>query len=348
MPAPERVIVVDDRLSADAAYRFAAQGTAMLWRGDFHNAKQLLQALARRCERKAANPSASPVEAFNLYRLRQAQRAHTLAMLLLHLEDDYRINLRRAPDVQQACTQAYGPADGSFVASLRELLGVVGAYEWRRTGIEIAAVGGRIHPHYGVFAPLRAEYVQLVNEAPLPACELAWDIGTGTGVLAAVLARRGMAHVVATELDSRALACARENLARLGLADAVEVVQCALFPPGRAPLIVCNPPWLPARASSALEHAVYDPDSAMLRGFLGGLAAHLEPGGEAWLLLSDLAEHLGLRPRAQLLEWIATAGLAVAGRSDIKPSHPRSMDGSDGLHAARAAEVTSLWRLTLR
>jgi SAM-dependent methyltransferase len=348
MPAPERVIVVDDRLSADAAYRFAAQGTAMLWRGDFHNAKQLLQALARRCERKAAKPNASPAEAFNLYRLRQAQRAHTLAMLLLHFEDDYRIDLRRAPDVRQACTQAYGPADGSFVASLRELLGVVGAYEWRRTGIEIAALGGRIHPHYGVFAPLRAEYVQLVNEAPLPACELAWDIGTGTGVLAAVLARRGIAHVVATERDPRALACARENLARLGLADVVEVVQCALFPPGQAPLIVCNPPWLPARASSALEHAVYDPDSAMLRGFLGGLAAHLEPGGEAWLLLSDLAEHLGLRPRAQLLEWIDIAGLAVADRTDIKPSHPRSMDGSDVLHAARAAEVTSLWRLTLR
>jgi hypothetical protein len=30
----------------------------------------------------------------------------------------------------------------------------------------------------------------------------------------------------------------------------------------------------------------------MLRGFLAGLAGHLEPGGEGWLILSDLAEHL--------------------------------------------------------
>jgi hypothetical protein len=90
---------------------------------------------------------------------------------------------------------------------------------------------------------------------------------------------------------------------------------------------------------------VYDEGSAMLRGFLSGLAAHLEPGGEGWLILSDLAEHLGLRPRAQLLEWIAGAGLVVLGRQDVKPRHGKAVDATDALHAARAAEVTSLWRL---
>ena len=33
--------------------------------------------------------------------------------------------------------------------------------------VEIAAAGGRIHPHYGVFAPIRHEYVDLVASAPL-------------------------------------------------------------------------------------------------------------------------------------------------------------------------------------
>ena len=46
-------------------------------------------------------------------------------------------------------------------------------------------------------------------------------------------------------------------------------------------LVVCNPPWLPARPTSVLEQAVYDEDSRMLRGFLAGLAQHLEEGGEA-------------------------------------------------------------------
>ena len=83
----------------------------------------------------------------------------------------------------------------------------------------------------------------------------------------------------------------------------------------------------------------------MLRGFLGGLGAHLEPGGEGWLILSDLAEHLGLRSRAQLLAWIEEAGLRVLDRRDTRPRHGKAADPADPLHAARAAEVTSLWRL---
>ena len=345
---PKSVAIADDQLTADAAYRLGSEGTAMLWRGDFQNAKQLLQALARRVDRKKNKPAASPIDAFNQYRQAQAQRARTLGMLLLYFEDDYRINLRRAPDVALACADAYGLADEPFVASLRELLGVIGAHEWRKKGIDIPATGGRIHPHYGVFAPLRTEYVTLVNEMPLPSTTLAFDIGTGTGVLAAVLARRGVEKIIATDQDQRALKCAKENLATLGFANQGEVIAANLFPEGRAPLIVCNPPWIPARPSSALEHAVYDPDNRMLRGFLNGLAEHLEPNGEGWLILSDLAEHLGLRTRAELLALIEAANLRVARRTDIKPNHPRSQDKDDALHAARAAEVTSLWQLVAR
>jgi methylase of polypeptide subunit release factors len=123
------------------------------------------------------------------------------------------------------------------------------------------------------------------------------------------------------------------------------VIQADLFPEGRAPLVICNPPWVPARPSSPIEHAVYDPDSRMLLGFLNGLAAHLAPGGEGWLILSDFAEHLGLRSRAELLAAIDVAGLKVTGRTDIKPKHPKATDDADPLHAARKAEVTSLWRL---
>jgi len=85
-----------------------------------------------------------------------------------------------------------------------------------------------------------------------------------------------------------------------------------------------------------------------LRGFLDALPAHLEPGGEGWLILSDLAEHLGLRTRPELLAAFAAVGLQVVARSDARPNHPRVSDATDPLHAARAAEVTSLWRLAVR
>ena len=126
------------------------------------------------------------------------------------------------------------------------------------------------------------------------------------------------------------------------------MVQADLFPPGQAPLVVCNPPWVPGRPSSPIEHAVYDEGSRMLRGFLAGLPAHLAPQGEGWLILSDLAEHLGLRSRAELLEWIAAAGLEVLGRSEARPRHPKAADPDDPLHVARSREVTALWRLALR
>jgi SAM-dependent methyltransferase len=357
MAPPKRVVIADDRTPADTAYRLACEGTALLWRGDFQNARQLLQALARRADHKgdkgkrakAVKVAANPLEAFHLHRQAQSQRARTLAMLLIPFEADYTIPLRRAPDVQLACNEAYGRGEEPFVASLRELLGVVGAHEWRKNGVDIAALGARIHPHYGVFSPIRGEYLDLVANAPLPpATDLAFDIGTGTGVLAAILAGRGVNRIVATDTDPRALSCARENLHRLQIDDRVELEAADLFPPGRAPLIVCNPPWLPGRPSSSIEYAIYDPDSRMLRGYLEGLGGHLAPNGEGWLILSDLAEHLGLRPRAQLLEWIDAAGLAVLERHDLRPVHPRASDASDPLHAARSAEVTSLWRLAAR
>jgi len=352
-PAPKKVVIADDTMNADAAYRLALDGTALLWRGDYQNARQLLQALVRRIEHKgerarrakAGKTAATPLESFHRHRLSQLQRARTLAMLVIPFDADHTIPLRRAPDARLACQEAYGAAPEPYIASLRELLGVIGAHEWRRKGVMIPALDARIHPWYGVFSPVRGEYVELVAQAPLPGnAKLAFDIGAGTGVLSALLAQRGL-QVTATDMDERALGCARDNIARLGLASQVDIIKADLFPDGRAALVVCNPPWLPGKPSSSIETAIYDPDSRMLRGFLDGLAPHLAPGGEGWLIMSDLAEHLGLRSREQLLGWIAGAGLQVLARHDTRPVHARASDADDPLHAARSQEVTSLWRL---
>jgi SAM-dependent methyltransferase len=365
-PAPQRVVYGDDTLSADTAYRMMCEGTAVLWQGDFHNARQLLQALARRTQKRSVKkftqkhiftqPSDHPVDnaqTFHLHRQALGQRARVLGLLLIPLDADYRIPLRRAPDVQGACLQAWGPpSEHPSMVSLRELLGLVGAFEWRKKGVEIPALGrppnNRIFPHYGVFSPVRGEYIELVANMPLRDKTLAFDIGVGTGVLSAVLAKRGVQRVIATDRDPRALACARDNLERQGALLKVELIDTDLFPPGLAPLVVCNPPWVPARPTSPIEHAVYDEDSKMLKGFLSGLHEHLTPEGEGWLILSDLAEHLGLRSRETLLRWIEEGGLEVLERKDIRPQHAKTKDTQDPLHIARAAEVTSLWRLGIK
>ncbi|CAB5656481.1 N5-glutamine S-adenosyl-L-methionine-dependent methyltransferase [Delftia tsuruhatensis] len=372
MAAPRRIVIADDSLPADRAYRLACEGQAMLWRGDFQNARQLLQALGRRLDKAPGASSAKArhrradaddgkaafPHAFHLHRQAQAQRARILSSLLIELDAGWRCALRRAPDWSLACGEAWGdvPQDeaaASVLVPLRELLGALGAHEWRKKGVALAVPGLpplSIHPHYGVFSPVRGEYLDLVAQAPLPAAVRqaqapVWDIGVGTGVLSAILLHRGVQQVVATDLSDRALACAQDNLQRLGLARRVDLRHADLFPEGRAALVVCNPPWLPGKASSLLEQAVYDEGSRMLRGFVQGLASHLQPEGEGWLILSDLAEHLKLRSRDELLGWIEAAGLKVLGRQDIRPRHGKAMDAADPLHAARAAELTSLWRL---
>lgn len=370
--APHKKIVTGgDTLTADDAYHLACEGTAILWKGDFQNARQLLQALVRRIDKpskksqragkrvdKAGKDAiqTTALDIFNQHRLAQSQRARILGMLLIQCNPDHTIPLRRAPDVAQACLEAYGVVSEPYVISLRELLGVISAHEWRKNGLPILADSEGepifVHPHYGVFSPVRGEYIELVCNAPLPKQwnkdSIAFDIGVGTGVLSIILAMRDVQKIIATDLDDRALSCAKENIAFLNLDSQIEVLKANLFPQGKADLIVCNPPWIPARPSSALERAIYDPESQMLKGFLSGLKNHLLPQGEGWLILSDLAEHLGLRTRPELLAWIEEAGLKVLSRTDTQPKHPKAFDDSDRLHFARAAEITSLWRFGLK
>ena len=369
--AHKKVVTANDTLTADDAYHLACEGTAILWRGDFQNARQLLQALVRRIDKPSkkskragkrvdksddATPKKTAKDIFNQHRLIHSQRARILGMLLIQCNPDHTISLRRAPDISQACEEAYGAVTQSYVVSLRELLGVVSAHEWRKNGLPILAdENGEpvfVHPHYGVFSPVRGEYIELVCNAPLPKSldieSTAFDVGVGTGVLSIILAMRGIQKIIATDQDDRALDCAKENIALLNLCSQIEIVKAHLVHPGKASLIVCNPPWVPARPSSTLEHAVYDPESQMLKGFLTGLKDHLLPQGEAWLILSDLAEHLELRTRQELVSWIESAGLFVLSRIDTKPKHPKSGDETDLLYFARAAETTSLWRLSIK
>ena len=377
-PPPARIVIVDDKTTADEAYRLACAGTSMLYRGDFHNAKQLLQAITRRIEntekrseqrklKKVASQAtklnsesiSEPNQIPNLFhqqRQTTTQRSRLLSRLLLELDGNYTSQLSRAPDVSSACTAAFGSFDKSLdsesnescVLSFRDLQGALGAAGWREKGVPIKELELYIFPHYSVFAPTRHEYVPLLLDAPLPDNhDVAYDIGTGTGLLAIILAQRGVSKITATDLNPRALACASDNINRLKLAN-VQLQQADLFPTDAplANLIVCNPPWLPAKPTSLLEYSVYDPNSAMLKGFLQGVKQHLAKQGEVWLILSDLAEHLQLRSRDELLSWFAEAGLTVKYRLDTNPKHGRSQDETDPLYAARSAEITSLWCLT--
>jgi release factor glutamine methyltransferase len=119
------------------------------------------------------------------------------------------------------------------------------------------------------------------------------DVATGSGVLAVTLARElEQARVVATDLSEAAAAVARDNAARLGVADRVEVRVGDLLAPLAGEvfdILVSNPPYVRAAEIAGLArevrrepHLALDggPDGlACLRRIISGAARHLAPGG---------------------------------------------------------------------
>lgn len=343
-PAPARLITVDDRLNAAAALKRSADAH-LVYEGDFRNAKQLLAAMGRKVHKGRPPVHAGALDAFRHERLSRFKEHETLARLLVRLDRDYRLQgLKHAPDVAAACRLAWGPATEDTLVPLNALLGVIGAAQWHEKGLAVPGLDGKLRPAYGVFLPTRTEYVALVNDAPAPTGKRVFDVGTGTGVLAFLLLQRGAASAIGTDAEPRAVASAIADAGRLGLSGRF-TAQEGLFPEGKADLIVCNPPWIPEPPRTRLDRAVFDPDNAMLEASLAGAPAHLAPGGEVWLVMSNLAELLGLRPEGFLAERIAAAGLQVAWTRTRAAQHGKAKDPGDPLHAARSREVTTLYGL---
>ena len=115
----------------------------------------------------------------------------------------------------------------------------------------------------------RAELDAAPDAAPLGVRVL--DLCTGTGCIAlSIASERSGTYVVATDIDPVATALAERNGASLGLADAVDVIECDLAADvptelmGTFSVLVSNPPYIPSEVVPLLPIEV--------RGFEPGLA----------------------------------------------------------------------------
>lgn len=346
-PAPERLHPVGDELKADDALRRVRRGEFLLYQGDFHNARQLLGAMGRRLP--TPRHKGTPLEAFRAERRARAIEHDTLGRVVVELDGEYRLQLKRAPDVALACRQAWGASEGQrTVVPLKTLLGVLGAAEWRKKGLEVPGLKKKLTPHYGVYLPTRTDYLELLRKLPDVKGASCFDLGTGTGVLALLLLEKGAARVVGTDIEPRAVACARENAQFYKVSERFVVHEQPLFPDGRADVVVFNPPWVPEPPKNRVDRAVFDEGSATLEAFLAGLKEHLLPRGRGVLILSNLAELLGLRPAGFLEERFAAHGLKCTKQLSTPAKHGKAKDPSDPLHQARSKEVTTLYVLEAR
>ena len=161
------------------------------------------------------------------------------------------------------------------------------------------------------------------------------DVGVGTGCMVLTLAaERPQAELLGLDICPDALALARENEVRLGLAGRVRWCQADLLegvPPGSLDAVVSNPPYIASGeiATLAEEVRAHEPRRALdggvdgldlVRRLIAQAVLALRPGGRVWMEIGDeqgeSARHL-----------LATAGLVqVETRRDLA-GKPRMVEG---------------------
>ncbi|MGZ4668064.1 MAG: class I SAM-dependent methyltransferase, partial [Blastococcus sp.] len=118
-----------------------------------------------------------------------------------------------------------------------------------------------------------------------PAAATALDLGCGTGVLAAALAKsRPDLRVLAVDQSAAAVASAAATAAANGLADRITVVRddaAASLPDGSVDLVVCNPPF---HLGAAVVTTAAD-------RLFAAAARVLRPGGELWTVYNSALRH---------------------------------------------------------
>jgi len=348
------VKVVKDSIKAPSAVSMARKGIGIVWQGDYHKSKELYSAMKRRVESSFRGlTTTSPIDIFRKKRQMEKELSAVLNMLLIPFEAGHKLSLRRAPDLSGIMRHRFGPATEGYVVSLRQVLGLIGAQQWRTNGLYVIQLHDTIFPFYSVFAPIRNEYLDLVLQAMDSShsskFQTLLEVGTGTGVLSAMLLKRQFVNqAICTDINPVAVECAQYNLDLLGFTGKFEVINHDLFPLDPIPvdLIICNPPWIPEPPQSMMDAAVFDNDSDMLRRFLLTAPKYLSLSthAEIWLIMSNFAELLNIRDTEFIVHLLAISGLEIVEEISCLSNHPKTKQ-TDALGRIRSQETTTLYRI---
>jgi methylase of polypeptide subunit release factors len=160
----------------------------------------------------------------------------------------------------------------------------------------------------------------------------ALDLGTGCGIQSLLIAPLAE-HVVATDINERALAYAELNLALNGVTN-VELRAGSLYEPvagDRFGLVLANPPYVISPDSRFMFRDSPLGGEGISEAVVRGLRDHLEPGGHATVLVSWDASgtDVAARPTAWLEGWGCDGLILMTSRVDAEANAERWHVGSD-------------------
>lgn len=219
-----------------------------------------------------------------LHSLRSKDKVRNRASLLIH-----------ADDPAEADTQSLFEALVSRRAAGEPIQYILGECEF--FGLPFTVAPDVLIPRPET-EHLVEEVIRLARNFPQDSPLNIADIGTGSGAIAVAVAHAlARARVVATDISPEALAIARRNAERNGVADRIEFLEGDLFGPlsdlGFS-VVASNPPYIPIldRDTLSIEVRDYEPHSALFAGSDGmdvyrclipDAKKHLAPGG--WLVM---------------------------------------------------------------
>ena len=215
-------------------------------------------------------------------------------------------------------------------------------FSWRGC---LFRVGERVQPP-------KAGSLFFCRHLPVRAGERVLEIGSGLG-LAAVLAARAGAHVVATDIVPDAVEAIRGNAALNGVSVDVRLGDCYAPVRGeRFDLICSNPPQMPTPPGADREDAQAAADNggpdgwALLDRIIAGAPSHLAPRGR---LVFTIFDFLGLKAALAKVEAAGLVPSVLARETQAFPrigyerlEHLRAVDREAALPPGRPASVERL------
>lgn len=294
-PAPLPAALADELRpvdgSGDPAFCAAAliEGQRLVVSDHFHTGVAILAALDRMLP---PPPPEAPYAA-----RRAAFVAHRAAALRLLLPvRDHKIDVLGVGPLPFAA--ALYPELRDFFLPFPQVQELHGSAQIYEEGVHLAVLGRRLRPFYGVYLPTRTEHLELfatwLGKAAV-ARGRAVDVGTGSGVLALMLAKAGFAELRATDQNPNAIEGLRRELARGPVQAQVSLARGDLLAgtaPGWADLVVFNPPWIPGEPTSAVDRALEYNDPGLFERFFAQAAAALAPGGRVAIVWSTIGQLL--------------------------------------------------------
>lgn len=226
--SPGEVVCVSDITKIEYTEKIVLEGKkSILWKGDYNIAKNFLFMLKLIVESdktsqdkpiiETANPDIALIFQDRRFALEKAIEVYSRVTVQFNQNYQF-VGTKGSTSFFHAFVSAYSATNSKpFVIPLREVLGIIGAHEWRRTGIMIPCLDKKIFPFFSVFAPqIRNEYLNVIHDMELPSnCELAYDLGVGTGVLTCILLHRGIKRVRGTDRNGAAIKCAFHNSTKI-------------------------------------------------------------------------------------------------------------------------------------